>query len=164
MPYRGSPRFVQCPPPPPDTAEPHPGYLAYSLTLPSAVATPAIALETAELLLESHQLGRLVRPAMHLVRELMACACRFTAAGDDVYLAIRHRDGTLRLTAYDSHPRHTHPRLAAVCDQRREAALRAVPDLVRTYRGTWGYDASPSARNGTRTWATLTHTRPSRAA
>ncbi|MFJ5227151.1 ATP-binding protein [Streptomyces sp. NPDC088400] len=162
--HRGPARFTQCPPPPPDTAEPHPGNLAYSLTLPSAVSTPAIAFEIAEVLLESHQLGRLVRPAMHLVRELMTCACRFTAAGEDVYLALRQRDGVLRVIAYDTHPRHSHPRLAAACDQRRHAALRVVPDLVRTHRGRWGFDAAHSAANGTRTWATLALTPPRRAA
>lgn len=153
--HPGAVRFTQCPPPPPDTAGPHPGNLAYSITLPSAVATPAIAFEVAEILLESHHLGHLARPAMHLVRELMTCACRFTAAGEDVYLALRQRDGVLRVIAYDTHPRHSHPRLAAACDQRRRAALRVVPDLVRAHRGRWGFDAAHSARAGTRTWATL---------
>ncbi|GHF64514.1 hypothetical protein GCM10018783_37510 [Streptomyces griseosporeus] len=40
--------------------------------------------------------------------KLSAVACRFPEA-PDFYLSLRYRAATLRLIAYDSHPRHTNP-------------------------------------------------------
>ncbi|WP_326442156.1 ATP-binding protein [Streptomyces sp. H27-D2] len=160
FPAYGSARVTQCPPPPPDLGAPHPGNLAYSLTLPSAVATPAIALEAAELILDIHRMNDLIEPSLLLVCELVSYACRFTGAGEQIYLALRQREDTLRLTVYDTHPRHTHPLLAAACDERRRAALQLTPDLVQSHRGTWGFDAAHHPSTGTRTWATLVHASP----
>ncbi|MFD9069342.1 hypothetical protein [Streptomyces lasiicapitis] len=73
-------------------------------------------------MLTAHGLAELADPATQAVAELTATACQFTATSD-VDLSLRYRDGTLRLIAYDDHPRHTHPRLAAAFDARRRAAL-----------------------------------------
>ncbi|MFJ7998803.1 hypothetical protein ACIQ7D_16905 [Streptomyces sp. NPDC096310] len=62
------PRFTQCPPPPQDPEEPAPGNLAYGLALPSAVATPSIAREAAEVILDVHGVAdTLIDPALRLV-------------------------------------------------------------------------------------------------
>ncbi len=50
-------------------------------------------------------------------------AAQFTET-PDFYLSLHYRCSTLRLIAYDSHPRHTQPHLATACDTRRRAALR----------------------------------------
>ncbi|MFI6704546.1 ATP-binding protein [Streptomyces sp. NPDC050509] len=160
------PRFTQCPPPPQDPEEPAPGNLAYGLALPSAVATPAIAREAAEVILDVHCVADLlIDPALRLVRELVAYACAFTASGEQIHLALHHDlEGALRVTVHDTHAAHTHPRLAAACDERRLDALEGVPELVETHHGSWGfgaahhYGAGAGSGTGTRTWATLVHT------
>ncbi|MFE2943243.1 ATP-binding protein [Streptomyces sp. NPDC059255] len=163
LPY-ATPRFTQCPPPLQDAGEPNPGNLAYGLTLPSAVATPTVAHEAAEIILDVHCVAdRLIDPALRLVRELVAYACRFTGSGEQVHFALRHDlEGALRVTVHDTHAAHAHPRLAAVCDERRLDALDGVPELVEAHQGAWGFGAAhPFAVGGgigTRTWATLVHT------
>ncbi|MFE3602488.1 ATP-binding protein [Streptomyces sp. NPDC059096] len=157
------PRFTQCPPPPQDPDEPAPGNLAYGLALPSASATPSIAREAAEVILDVHCVeDTLIDPALRLVRELVFYACRFTASGEQVQLALHHDlEGALRITVHDTHAAHTHPHLAAACDERRLDALGGIPDLVAAHRGTWGFGSSHhlgvGAGTGTRTWATLVH-------
>jgi hypothetical protein len=146
--------FTQCPPPA-GLDEPQPGNLACSLTLPTLAATPAIAHEVAETVLDIHGLGELIEPALLVVRELAAYACRFTAAGGEVYLNIRQRDDTLRLTVFDTHPRHTQPQLLARCDEQRRATLTLTPKVVNAHHGTWGFRAAQHPSAGTRTWATL---------
>ncbi|MFC9424878.1 ATP-binding protein [Streptomyces sp. NPDC056987] len=139
-----TPRFAQCPPLPQDPEEPVPGNLGYGLALPSAVATPAIAREAAEVILDVHCVAdALIDPALRLVRELVAYACRFTASGEQVHLALHHDpEGALRITVHDTHAVHTHPRLAAVCDERRLDALEGVPGLVEAHHGSWGFGAA----------------------
>ncbi|MDT0343510.1 ATP-binding protein [Streptomyces litchfieldiae] len=135
--------------------EPGPGNLAYGFTLPCSSATPAIAHEVAEAVLGGHGVTGLLGPALLLVLELTDYACRFTPSGAEVYLNIRQREGVLRLTVYDTHPRHAQPRDAAYCDGLRRAALRLTPELARVHRGGWGIDAAELPAMGTRTWATL---------
>jgi hypothetical protein len=149
--------FTRCPPPL-ALAEPHPSNLTYSLTLPSATATPAIAHEIAEIVLDTHGVADLMEPALLLVRELTAYACRFTTAGEEIYLGLRQCENTLRLTVFDSHPRHRHPRLLASCDALRRATLRLTPKLVSTHHGTWGFRPAQHPGAGTSTWATLART------
>ncbi|WP_326611137.1 ATP-binding protein [Streptomyces scopuliridis] len=152
------PRFTQCPPPLPALGEPRPGNLDYGLTLPAALATPSIARELAELVLDVHDVDHLIDPALVLVRELVAYACRFTGDGGNVHFALRHREETLRVTVHDTHARHAHPRLADACEERRRAALERTPALVAAHRGTWGFGAADCPAAGTWTWATLVHT------
>jgi hypothetical protein len=146
--------YTRCPPPL-HLGEPHPGNLAYSLTLPSATSTPAIAHEAAEIILDAHGLDDVIEPALLLVRELASYACRFTTAGEEIYLSLRQREDALRLTVFDTHPRHEQPRLLASCDKLRRATLRLTPKLVDTYHGTWGFRAATHPCTGTSTWATL---------
>jgi hypothetical protein len=151
-------KITQCPPPPPDLREPGPQNLLYGLTLPSAVATPTIAQETAELIFDVHDTAeKLIDPALLLVRELVAYACRFTGRGEQIHLGLRQAEDTLQVTVFDTHTAHTHPILAAACDKRRETALAAVPKLVEAHLGTWGFGAAYPPSAGTCTWATLIH-------
>jgi hypothetical protein len=139
----------------PKVGEPHPGNLAYSFTLPCSSATPAIAHEVAETVLDGHGVTDLLGPALLLVLELTDYACRFTTRGEEVYLNLRQREDILRLTVYDTHPRHARPHDAAFCEGLRRAALRLTPELARAHHGTWGIDGAQHPTIGTRTWATL---------
>ncbi|MGR4883249.1 hypothetical protein ACIPUC_28095 [Streptomyces sp. LARHCF249] len=64
-------------------------------------------------------------------------------------------DDSLRLTVYDGHAPHAHPRLAAHCEARRRAALRLMGAVVRDCGGAWGFGDSREPGGGTRTWASL---------
>lgn len=105
-------------------------------------------------MLTAHGLSVMVDPATQAVAELTAVACTFTAT-PEIYLSLRYRDGSLRVTAYDSHPRHTHARLAAACDSRRRAALRLLACVVRACQGDWGFGEAREPGGGTRMWVTL---------
>ncbi|MCP3819077.1 ATP-binding protein [Streptomyces sp. A3M-1-3] len=149
--------FTTCPdaadfpatPPAPDT-------LMYSLTLPAAAVSAAIARAAARVVLDTHGLRALTDPALQVVSELTTAACRFTAS-DEVYLSLRYRDNALRVILYDGHPRHTHPRLAAACDARRRSALRLLACVVRACDGDWGFGDAREPGGGTRMWAVLPH-------
>ena len=147
-------RFTRCPPPP-EVGEPGADNLAYCLTMPCAASTPLVACETAAVVFDMHHLGELSDPALKLVGELVSCACRFSAPGEEVSLSLRQRAGELRLAAYDTHERHAHPLLAASCDRVRRAALRQTPRLTGALGGAWGFAAAKGPGAGTRTWATL---------
>nr|WP_243741339.1 ATP-binding protein [Streptomyces sp. 8K308] len=133
--------------------QPRPDNLTYALTLPAAAATPAIAHEAAETILDIHELDDLMEPALLLVRELTAYACRFTAPGEAIHLNLRHHENALRLTVFDTHPRH------ASCERLRYAALPLTPRLTTNHHGTWGISATQHPATGTRTFATLVNVR-----
>jgi hypothetical protein len=135
-------------------SRPSPGNLSYSLTLPAAPASAAVARAAVRAALHRHGLDGLAAATVQAVGELAACAARFTSA-DSLHLSLRHRDGALRVVVHDGHPRHTHPRLAAACDARRRAALRVLGRVVQACGGTWGVDAAREPAGGTRTWAVL---------
>ncbi|MCX4905770.1 ATP-binding protein [Streptomyces sp. NBC_00878] len=137
-----------------DHSAPAPEPLAYSLTLPATLRSPAIARAATRTVLVAHGLGALADPAEQAVGELVAVACRFTPTSE-VYLSLRHRDGALRVIVYDGHPRHTHPRLAAACDTRRRASLRLLGCVVRACEGDWGFGEAREPGGGTRMWAVL---------
>ncbi|MFI6275860.1 ATP-binding protein [Streptomyces sp. NPDC050988] len=137
-----------------DHSAPAPESLAYSLTLPAAFSSPAIARAATRTVLVMHGLGTLIDPAEQSVGELVAVACQFTPASE-VYLSLRHRDDTLRVIAYDGHPRHTNPHLAAACDARRRASLRLLGCVVRACGGDWGFGEAREPGGGTRMWAVL---------
>ncbi|GGN41418.1 hypothetical protein GCM10012285_20570 [Streptomyces kronopolitis] len=143
-----------CPHPLDTVTPPVPENLAYSLTVPAALASPAIARAAAGVLLEAHGLRDVAVAALQVVGELASCACRFTAT-EDVYLSLRYRDDALRITLYDGHPRHTHRRLAAACDARRRSTLLLLACVVRDCEGEWGVGASQESGDGTRMWAVL---------
>ncbi|MCT7351198.1 ATP-binding protein [Streptomyces sp. 15-116A] len=149
----------------PLTDPPTPDTLSYSLTLPAAPQSPAIARAATRTILRAHGLPDMTDAAVQVVAELTACAYRLTPA-TDLYLSLRYRDGTLRVVLYDTHPRHTHPRLATACDTRRRAALRVLACVVKACAGDWGYGDAREPTGGTRMWAVLprggahTYTRP----
>ncbi|MEV0175220.1 ATP-binding protein [Streptomyces sp. NPDC050803] len=148
---------TSCPPPPsmdlPPTPPP-PEALAYSLTLPAAPQSPAIARITTRTVLRAHGLEDLTDAALMVVSELAACACRFTDAAE-VYVSLRYRDAALRVILYDGHPRHTNPHLAAACAARRRATLRVLSCVVKACAGDWGFDDAREPAGGTRLWAVL---------
>jgi hypothetical protein len=147
----------RCPSAPLYTADPTtpiPETLAYSLTLPAALASPALARATTEKALKTHGLPDLLDPALQAVSELTAVAAQFTES-PNFYLSLRYRAGALRLITYDSHPRHTQPHLATACDARRHAALRLLTRVCRACDGDCGFGESREPGGGTRTWATL---------
>ncbi|CAM5383348.1 hypothetical protein STENM36S_04577 [Streptomyces tendae] len=131
-----------------------PETLAYSLTLPAALASAALARATTREVLRAHGLTDILDPALQAVGELTAVASQFTES-TNYYLTLRYRFSTLRLIAYDSHPRHTSPHLATACDTRRRAALRVLACVCRACDGTWGFGKAREPGGGTRMWATL---------
>ncbi|CAM5377217.1 hypothetical protein SVIOM342S_06658 [Streptomyces violaceorubidus] len=102
----------------------------------------------------AHGLTDILDPALQAVGELTAVASQFTES-TNYYLTLRYRFSTLRLIAYDSHPRHTSPHLATACDTRRRAALRVLACVCRACDGTWGFGKAREPGGGTRMWATL---------
>ncbi|MBA4861163.1 ATP-binding protein [Streptomyces sp. PSKA54] len=145
-----------CPSPTPvqPTPPPTPEALAYSLTLPAAPASPAVARAAARTILRTHGLQDVTDAAVQVVGELAASACRFTPTAE-VYVSLRYREGALRVIVYDGHPRHTHPRLAAACEARRRADLRVLACVVRACGGDWGFGEAREPTGGTRMWAVL---------
>ncbi|GAA1927078.1 hypothetical protein GCM10009716_38930 [Streptomyces sodiiphilus] len=150
------PRFTQCPPPPPDLTEPSPANLVYGMTLPSATATPSVAQESAEIMLDVHAVEEAaVDPMLLLVYELTAHACRFTSAGEMVHLVVRLVEGAFQVTVHDTHAAHTHRVLATMCDRRRRSSLTDVRELVEKHQGAWGFGSAHPPAVGVCTWATL---------
>ncbi|MFJ7155896.1 ATP-binding protein [Streptomyces sp. NPDC101118] len=157
-------RLTGCPvapPTPQNPTAPPPDALACSLTLPGEAHSARIARGTVRLALLTHRLDGLVPAAEQVTGEMVAAAWRLNP-GRDLYLSLRWRDDALRLTVYDGHAPHEHPRLAAACEARRRSALRLLSVVVRECRGQWGFGESREPGGGTRTWATLpttpTHT------
>ncbi|MFD6417138.1 ATP-binding protein [Streptomyces sp. NPDC060194] len=135
---------------------PHPDTLMCSLTLPGEPHVGAIARAAVRSALHAHGLDDLASAAVQVTAELVSAAC-LLAPGEAVYLSLRYRDSTLRLTSYDHAPRPTHPRLAAACDTRRDRALHLLATLVTACAGTWGHAPARPPTPGTRTWAHLPH-------
>ncbi|MDI3386511.1 ATP-binding protein [Streptomyces sp. B-S-A8] len=133
---------------------PAPDELAYSMTLPAALTSPAIARRAARAMLCAHGLDEAVDVTVQALGELAACACRFTPDAE-FYVSLRHSGNTIRVTVYDGHPRHTSPRLAAACDGRRRSALRLLARVVGACGGEWGFGESREPGGGTRMWALL---------
>ncbi|MET7315475.1 ATP-binding protein [Streptomyces thermoviolaceus] len=151
------PAFTACPPVTPvdvPPAPPTPDTLAYSLTLPAALRTPAIVRATLRTVLPAHGLDDISAAAVQVASDLAACACRVTTA-PEIYFRLRFRDEALRLVLYDAHPRHTHTRIADACDARRRSMLRLAACVVRACGGDWGFGAAREPGGGTRTWAVL---------
>ncbi|MEU0248925.1 ATP-binding protein [Streptomyces sp. NPDC006235] len=135
---------------------PTPETLAYSLTLPAALQSLAIARTATRTILRAHSLEDVTDAAVQAVGELAACACRFTPSAE-VYMSLRYRESALRVILYDGHPRHTNPRLAAACDTRRRASLRVLACVVKACGGNWGFGDAREPGGGTRMWAVLPH-------
>lgn len=144
-----SPSATASTPPTPET-------LAYSLTLPAALQSPAIVRAATRTILRAHGLEDMTDAAVQVVSELACCACHFTPTAE-IYAALRYRDAALRVILYDCHPRHTNPRLSAACDTRRRAALRVLACVVRACGGDWGFGDAREPGGGTRMWAVLPH-------
>ncbi|WP_258045081.1 ATP-binding protein [Streptomyces sp. SM11] len=152
---------TQCPPPPPDLGEPSAARFVYGLTLPSATATPLIAHEAADAVLDVHGVeDELIEPALELVHELAVHACRFTGAGEMVHLVLRRADGVLQVVVHDTHAPHFAPRLAGQCAERRKVSLAVVRELSERHQGEWGFAAAQPPAAGVCTWATLVRVPP----
>ncbi|MFF3845775.1 ATP-binding protein [Streptomyces sp. NPDC002328] len=131
-----------------------PETLAYSFTLPADPRSPGIARAVTRAVLPAHGLAEMTDVAVQAVSELTACACRFSPT--EVYLSLRYRESALRVTFYDGHARHTHPRLTAACALHRRATLRLLDRVVRDAGGDWGIGGGgESGVAGTRMWAVL---------
>ncbi|ATY96548.1 ATP-binding protein [Streptomyces cavourensis] len=149
-------RITQCPPPPPDLRDPSPSHFVYGLTLPSAGATPLIASETADAVLDVHEVeDELVGPALELVHELAVHACRFTGAGEMIHLVLRRFDGVLQVVAHDTHTLHLNSRLARRCAERRHVSLAAVRELAEGRGGECGFAAAHPPATGVCTWVSI---------
>ncbi|MFD6416197.1 ATP-binding protein [Streptomyces sp. NPDC060194] len=147
--------FVVHAPPTGRVAVPSPDALMCSLTLPGDPHVGSIARAAVRSALHAHGLDDLAPAGVQAVGELVACAC-LLAPGEALYLSLRYRDATLRLTTYDHAPRPAHPRLAAACDTHRDRALGLLAELVAACEGHWGHSPAPHpATPGTRTWAHL---------
>ncbi|WP_209443585.1 ATP-binding protein [Streptomyces anulatus] len=151
-------RFTHCPPPPPDLTEPSLANLVHGLTLPSALATPAIAQEAVEIILDTHRAAaELTDAALLLTHDLVAYACGLTGAGEQLHLSLCSAENALQFTVYDTHAAHRHPRLAAACDERRRCLLAPVAELVEARLGVWGFGPAHPPGAGTCTWAGIPH-------
>ncbi|MCX5526602.1 ATP-binding protein [Streptomyces bobili] len=139
--------LTEAPPPSPET-------LTYSFTLPAEAVSSRVARATTRVVLQTHGLEDMTDAAVQVVSELTACACRF-AADASVYVSLRYREEELQVILYDGHRRHTHPRLAAACDERREDALRVLGCVVEGCGGEWGFGEAREPGGGTRMWAVL---------
>ncbi|MFD4235847.1 ATP-binding protein [Streptomyces sp. NPDC058542] len=149
-------RITQCPPPPPDLRDPAASPFAYGLTLPSAAATPLIAHETADAVLDVHEVeAELVEPALELVHELAIHACRFTGAGEMIHLVLRRFDGVLQVVAHDTHTPHLNSRLARQCAERRRVSLTAVRELAEGRGCECGFAAAHPPATGVCTWVSI---------
>ncbi|MFF0257392.1 ATP-binding protein [Streptomyces microflavus] len=151
-------RITQSPPPPPDLREPAASHFVYGLTLPSATATPLIAHEVADAVLDVHEVeDELVEPALELVHELAIHACRFTGAGEMIHLVLRRFDGVLQVMVHDTHPPHLNSLLAGQCAERRRVSLTAVRELAERGGGECGFAAAHPPAAGVCTWASIGH-------
>ncbi|MDJ0384153.1 ATP-binding protein [Streptomyces sp. G-G2] len=122
--------------------------------MPGEPYSAQIARTTVRSVLHAHRLDPLAPAAVQVTGELIAAAWHLDP-GRSLYLAVRYREDSLRLTVYDGHASHAHPRLAAHCEARRRAALRVMAAVVRDCDGAWGFGESREPGGGTRTWATL---------
>lgn len=136
------------------SAPPMPDALAYSLTLPATLTSPSVARAAAGRILEAHGLQGAADATLQAVGELTACACRFTTA-ETVYLSLRYRVGTIRVTLHDSHPRHASRHLAEACEGQRRALLGLLECLVEECDGDWGFGEAWEPGGGTRMWVVL---------
>ncbi|MFE2245761.1 ATP-binding protein [Streptomyces lavendulae] len=151
--------FPSCPPPRPVEGEcrpPAPDGLACSLTVPGAPYSAQIARGAVRAVLHTYRLGPLTPAAVQVTGELIAATWHLEP-GRSLYLSVRYREDALRLSVYDGHAPHSHPRLAAHCEARRRAGLRVMAAVVRDCGGAWGFGESREPGGGTRTWATLPH-------
>ncbi|MCX5012030.1 ATP-binding protein [Streptomyces sp. NBC_00555] len=149
--------FAACPVSPPEAGGDEPpalDTLACSLTVPGAPYSAQIARAAVRSVLHAYRLDPLAPAAVQVAGELMAAAWHLDP-GRSLYLSVRYRDDSLRLTVYDGHAPHAHPRLAAHCEARRRAALRLMGAVVRDCGGAWGFGDSREPGGGTRTWASL---------
>ncbi|MCJ1677861.1 ATP-binding protein [Streptomyces sp. APSN-46.1] len=149
--------FMSCPvtPPAPTGSEPPSlDTLTCSLTVPGAPYSAQIARGAVRSVLHAYRLDPLAPAAVQVTGELVAAAWRLDP-GRSLYLSVRYRDDSLRLSVYDGHASHPHPRLAAHCEARRRAALRLMAVVVRECGGAWGFGESREPGGGTRTWASL---------
>ncbi|MFF6800736.1 ATP-binding protein [Streptomyces sp. NPDC012616] len=116
---------------------PLPESLSCSLTLPAASQSPGIARAATRTILRAHGLTELEDAAVQVVSELTACACRFSPSAQ-VYVSLRYRDGAMRVTLYDDHPRHANVHLGAACEMYRGVTLQVLDKVVRACDGEWG--------------------------
>ncbi|WP_371676889.1 ATP-binding protein [Streptomyces sp. NBC_01276] len=146
-----------CPPPRPAEGPcepPAPDGLACSLTVPAAPYSGQIARGAVRSVLHAYRLDALAPAAVQVAGELIAATWDLEP-GRSLYLSVRYRDDALRLSVYDAHAPHAHPRLAAHCEARRRAGLRVMAAVVRDCGGAWGFGESREPGGGTRTWASL---------
>ncbi|MEH0544522.1 ATP-binding protein [Streptomyces sp. B21-105] len=133
---------------------PLPESLSCSLTLPAASQSPGIARAATRTILRAHGLTELTAAAVQVVSELTACACRFSPSAQ-VYVSLRYRDGAMRITLYDDHPRHANVYLEAACEMHRGVTLQVLDQVVRACDGEWGIGGNCEPSTGTRMWAVL---------
>ncbi|MFJ7208348.1 hypothetical protein ACIQWR_33065 [Streptomyces sp. NPDC098789] len=103
--------FTTCPPPPPASVGGEPpvlGTLAYSLTVPGEPLGAQVARSAVRAVLHAYRLDPLAPAVVQVASELIAAGWQLDP-GRSLYLSVRHRDGALRLTAYDGHAAHAHP-------------------------------------------------------
>ncbi|MFE2327558.1 ATP-binding protein [Streptomyces sp. NPDC059385] len=148
--------FTACPssPPAPAAGEPALDTLTCSLTIPGEPLSGQIARAAVRSVLHAYDLDPLMPAAEQVTGELVSAGWHLDP-GRALYLSVRYRDDALRLTVYDGHSPHAHPRLAAHCEARRRAALRVMGAVVRECGGAWGFGESREPGGGTRTWANL---------
>lgn len=143
--------FTACPvsPPEPAAGDPALDTLTCSLTVPGAPYSAQIARAAVRSVLHTYRLDPLAPAALQVTGELVAAAWHLDP-GRSLYLSVRYRDDSLRLTVYDGHAPHTHPRLAAHCEARRRVALRLMGAVVRECggRGASVTPESPAAAPG----------------
>lgn len=134
--------------------EPLPESLSCSFTLPAASHSPGIVRAATRAILRAHGLAEVTDAVVQVASELTACACRFSPSAQ-VYVSLRCREGAMRVTLYDDHPRHANRRLEAACQMHRGKMLRVLDQVVSACDGEWGIGGGLERDMGTRMWAVL---------
>lgn len=128
--------------------------LALSLTVPGEARSAGIVRTAMNAALHAHGLDRYGLVATLAVTELIAAACRLTDRAD-LYVSLRHRDGSLRLVVWDQHPPHAEPDAASLCFVRRRRALWLTSEAVEDWGGDWGVEEALPPHRGVKSWVTL---------
>jgi hypothetical protein len=152
-------RTALCPVTSPATAlrrpvPPRPEALAYSLTLPGEPHCAAIARTAVRSALEAHGLAPHADLAVLAATELIGSATKLTP-GEDLYLSLRYRIGSLRLVLWDQHARHRDPDVLTLCEERRRRSLWLLAAVIHDCGGDWGAAEAHPPHRGTKSWVVL---------
>jgi hypothetical protein len=128
--------------------------LALSLTVPGEPRSARIVRTAMNAALHAHDLDPYGPVASLAATELISVASRLTCRAD-LYVSLRHRNGSLRLVVWDQHPPHEEEDAASLCFVRRRRALWLLAEVVEDWGGEWGVEEALPPHRGVKSWVTL---------